>query len=73
MENKGLYLLLIALNAIFFVAIWHMSHNFMLKKHPDKPTKGVFKVNREDAFRYSEYIALAAFLLMDVAFVYFAL
>ncbi|MCL4390216.1 hypothetical protein M1345_02365, partial [Patescibacteria group bacterium] len=58
-----------SVTTVFLMAVWHMSHNFMLKDR-ELRTVGIFKMNREDAYRFSEYIALGSFLLLDILFVY---
>lgn len=65
-----IFLTLLLLNTIFFIAIWHMDVNFVTKKFGEKQTNGVFKIKTEDAHKYSEYLAIAAFLLTDILFVW---
>ncbi len=47
-----------------------MSHNFMLRDMVEKQTKGVFKIKHENAYRYAEYGAIAAYFLTDILFVF---
>lgn len=62
--------LLILFNFMFLLAVWHMSHNFTLKEKEFELTRGIFKIKREDAYRFSEYLAILAFFLTDMLFIY---
>lgn len=57
---------LVLFNLLFLIAVWHMSHNFTLKEKEFGLTRGIFKMKREDAYRFSEYLAMLAFFLTDI-------
>jgi hypothetical protein len=70
MTKEILFVILLLLNTTFVIALWHMSHNFMLKdKQPE--TRGLLKLSHEDAYRFPEYTALAAFVITDIIFLIF--
>ncbi len=71
MDRQIVFLVLLLLNTIFWLGVWHMNLNFMAgEKFGQKITEGVFHIKTEDAYRYSEYISMAAFILTDVLFIW---
>lgn len=59
-------LLLIVINILFVVAIWHMDINHNLDRLGERKTRGIFKISPETGHRMSQYVLIVLIVLLDL-------
>lgn len=63
-------IIVLLLNGVFLVSLWHMDVNHNLDRLGEKQTRGVLKISPEAGYRISQYCLVAAVFLLDLLILY---